>query len=404
MEKNIEDMILSITNDSPYKIIISKIRKNTQNECVKINILRKSGYYQAEKYTETQVFHEKIEFKDLFLFCINELQTRFLQMNSWSDNWQMQLVITKKGNPFFNKRKINEFEKPSKQEEHNRPKNYIITEGTVVQPLVDMGIFTKAGKVVAGKYDKYKQINRILEIIDDSIKMYWREEDQPLRVVDFGCGKSYLTFIVYYYLTEIKKIKVSMIGLDLKENVIKKCNESAERYGYTDLVFKVGDISCYDDDCPADLVMTLHACDTATDYALYHAITWKTKMIFSVPCCQHELNKQFEAKELEILGRYGIVKERVNALMTDAIRANLLEYCGYRTQLMEFVDFENTPKNILIRAVMNGVGNGVKKINLFDRNKYKEKYLIEVKELMQTFGYKPTLYRLLSENGFIKEQ
>ena len=143
--------------------------------------------------------------------------------------------------------------------------------------------------------------------------------------------------------------------------MINKCNEAAKKYGYSNLSFMVGDISCYDDDCPADIVITLHACDTVTDYTLYNAIMWKTKMIFSVPCCQHELNQQFRVKELGILGRYRIVKERVNALITEAIRTNLLEYCGYKTQLMEFVDFENTPKNILLRAVSANGGAEIKK-------------------------------------------
>lgn len=402
MNSNLEEIIELINGNMPYKIILSKLRKNTLCEFVKICISQKNGYFQAEKYTKTQVFHEKILPENLKVFCINEMETHFLQLNSWSDKWQYQITISKKGIPTYNRKKVDESGKPAKQLEHNRQKNYMIKEGAIIRPLIDMGVFTADGKVIANKYDKYKQINRFLEIIDDSLKTYDYDDDHTLNVVDFGCGKSYLTFVVYYFLTEIKKYKVRMVGLDLKEDVINKCNESARKYGYSNLSFKVGDIGCYDTSERADMVITLHACDTATDYALYHAISWKTKMIFSVPCCQHELNQQFNPNELDILGRYGIIKERMNALMTDAIRANLLEYCGYRTQVMEFVDIENTPKNLLIRAVSTEESDGkCKKINPINRTRNKEKYLSEVHELMQKFGFHPTLYKLLLENGYI---
>ena len=403
----VEKRIAQIIEDQAFRIILSKPQKGIAVKYNKINILYKKDYYQAECYTDKQVFHQNLSPAEAAQFCQEAMSDSYGQLNAWSEAWEYQMLVSKKGKISFKRKKAKEANAPKKQTEHNRAKKYLLLEGEQIPPLVDMGIFTKEGKVVASMYDKYKQINRFMEIIDDALKNYAYDKTRPLKVVDFGCGKSYLTFVLYYFLTEVKGLEVKMIGLDLKEDVIQKCNKAAAKYGYKNLEFMVGDIGCYQDSVPADMVITLHACDTATDYALFHAIKWNAKMIFSVPCCQHELNQQFQTEELKIIGRYGIVKERTMALMTDAIRANLLECCGYKTQLMEFVDFENTPKNLLIRAVNRK--NKSKKIDIM-RNQENaatgqaienDPHYKEVKELMETFHLQPTLYRILKEEGYL---
>ena len=365
------------------KIIISNPGSKSENY-KKIVIEKKNRGYQIAKYTEKQVFHENIAIEQIEEKCLELTENHYRQVNGLSKDKEHIILISKKGKCNYKVKKIadDKLQVVSNGNSHNRKKNYILQEGMHIEPLVDMGIFTKDGKVVNSMYDKYKQINRFIEIIDDEISS---RNINKLNVIDFGCGKSYLTFVVYYYLTEVKKINVQIIGLDLKEDVINKCNQAAEKYHYTNLKFELGDINGYKTPFDVDMVITLHACDTATDYALYNAICWKAKMIFSVPCCQHELNKQIEPDSLSIMSRYGIIKERFSALATDAIRGNLLEYCGYKTQLLEFIDFDHTPKNILIRAVRRPI---------MPKN-MKEKMLAEVHAIMKEFSFTPTLYRLL---------
>ena len=366
------------------KAVISKpADKQAQYKKITVELLPK--YYQIAKYTEKQVFHENIAFDKICERCIEIMESGYLQLNAWADDREFQLMVSKKGKVSCKEKRTAATPVPCcTTVTHNRQKQYILPEGKVIEPLVDMGIFTKEGKVVQAMYDKYKQINRLIEIIDDSFKQH---DYKKLNIIDFGCGKSYLTFIVYYYLTEIKGIEAHIIGLDLKKDVIEKCNKAAEKYGYKNLKFELGDINGYKCPFDVDMVITLHACDTATDFALYNAVNWGAKMIFSVPCCQHELNSQIKTDNLAVLTRYGIIQERFSALLTDSIRGNLLEYCGYKTQLLEFIDFAHTPKNILIRATLKPSCTKASK----------EKAMAEVKAAMAEFNVTPTLYTLLTE-------
>ena len=235
---------------------------------------------------------------------------------------------------------------------HNRSKRYILEEGTKVPFLQDLGVMTQNGDIVKSKFDKFRQINRFLEFIEDILPQL--PKGREITILDFGCGKSYLTFAMYYYLHELQKYDIRIIGLDLKTEVIKHCNQLAEKYGYEKLKFLEGNIADYTGADEVDMVVTLHACNTATDFALAKAIGWKAKVILSVPCCQHELNEQMENEILAPIFSYGLIKERMAALFTDALRAEYLKREGYDTQILEFIDMEHTPKNILIRAVYTG--------------------------------------------------
>lgn len=372
-----QNIINEIISASPQKIIFSKPKEKT-GEYKKIVISVKDGGYQAEKFTEKQVFHDNISAGELKDYCLNLIE-KYLRCNAFAAGTEFMLMISSKGKISFKKKAVSAV--CNVNTEHNRKKNYIIDAATAAAPLVDMGIFTKDGKVVNSMYDKYRQINRFIEIIDDEASKIKKEE---LNIIDFGCGKSYLTFVLYYYFTEILKKKVNITGLDLKADVIKKCNAAAEKYGYDRLHFELGDINGYKTDRDIDMVITLHACDTATDYALYNAVSWNADYIFSVPCCQHELNAQIKSDKFGILTRYGILKERFAALATDAIRANALEACGYKTQVLEFIDMEHTPKNLLIRAVRKGVSA-----------ESKARAKAEIERLTDEFSLEPTLIKLL---------
>ena len=386
--EELKNSIYEITDDNIIKVVISnKLNKDIEYNKINIELKEKNNteYYQVEKYTDKQVFHENIEKDMLNEKMLEFIDGKYKQVGAWSEEYTYDLKISKKGKVFLGRKKSDNSKLVNKS--HNREKNYILKEGMIIQPLIDLGVFTKEGKVVNSKYDKYKQINRFIEIIDDEIK---KNNDKELTILDFGCGKSYLTFVLYYYFVEIKKINVKMIGLDLKADVIKKCNEIAKKYNYKNLHFELGDINGYKYTDNVDMVITLHACDTATDYALYNAIKWNAKMIFSVPCCQHEFNSQMKSEDLSILTRYGIIKERVAALMTDAVRGNLLEAIGYKTQLLEFIDIAHSPKNILIRASKSKISK-----------EKKESSLIEVDNIMKEFNLEPTLFNLLKKDNLI---
>ena len=381
-DMTIEEAVKELIGLSPVKIIISNAITKTQ-EIKKIQIEKKEKYYQIAEFTEKQVFHKNVDEKEMERVCVASLNDNFLQLNVWAVSSEAQIKLTRKRKVLFDVKKADNKRMAEEVKTNNRKKNYILEEGRVIEPLTDMGVFTKEGKIVNSMYDKYKQINRFIEIIDDELK---KKIITHLNIIDFGCGKSYLTFIVYYYLTAIKKIKVNMIGLDLKEDVIKKCNKAAEKYGYENLSFELGDINGYNAPFKVDMVITLHACDMATDFALYNAINWGANYIFSVPCCQHELNSQIKSEKFSLMTRYGIIKERFSALVTDAIRGNLLEYMGYNVNLLEFVDLSHTPKNILIRAVKNPD----------KKEDVKKKAMDEVRKMMEEYGLSQALYRMIT--------
>ena len=347
-----EDWIAAIEKLSAnplMKIIISKpMAKDCQYK--KIMVEKKGDGYQAAKYTEKQVFHDNFGAEDLQGFLMEAIHDTFLQVNAWDEKKEYSLLISKKGAVTLRAKASKEA--PDTVTEHNRKKNYILDEGQVIPPLVDMGIFTGEGKVVKSMYDKFRQINRFLEFIEDVLPEL--PKDREVTILDFGCGKSYLTFAIYYYLHELKGYDIRIIGLDLKTDVIYACNQLAKKYGYRKLKFMEGNIADYTGSDEVDMVVTLHACDTATDFALAKAVGWKAKVILSVPCCQHEVNRQIANETLAPLFSYGLIKERMAALVTDAMRAEYLKREGYDTQILEFIDMEHTPKNILIRAIYTG--------------------------------------------------
>lgn len=369
-----------IPDDIVKGTISGKKDKNQKNEKVKIEtiLLKNENVLQFATYTDKQVFHKNLQGIDVKIEIIRLLSDEFNNAELITNEYIYSYRITSKGKVLSNKRRNKEISLVPIS--HNKKKNYLLEDGVLVPALVDLGIQMPDGKVTKSGYDKFKQINRFLEIIDDCIK-----DEKHLNIIDFGCGKSYLTFILYYYFVEIKGMDVNITGLDLKEDVIDHCNEIARKYGYTKLKFYKGDIAKYKEKNDIDMIVTLHACDTATDYALYHAITMNVKYIFSVPCCQHEINQQLDSSNLHIINKFGILKDRFSAILTDSIRANILQYYGYKTQVMEFVDFENSPKNLLIRAV---------KTSDTKNNKIKA----EIEEILNEYKISQTLYSLLFDD------
>ncbi|MNH78660.1 Methyltransferase domain protein [compost metagenome] len=317
--------------------------------------LKKSLHYQFAFYYENKVTHENIPASELEHRLITMFEETFRQGLICTEEADYQVLISKKF-------KVSILTKsPSKKSTslaHNRKKQYILEEGRPVPFLVELGIMNEEGKVLARKYDKFKQINRFLEMVQDII--IHLPEDRLLTIVDFGCGKSYLTFALYHYLSVEQRRTLNVVGLDLKADVIEHCSALAGRLNYSNLRFLVGDIAEYDELSQVDMVVTLHACDTATDAALEKAVRWNASVILSVPCCQHELFAQVDSPVMDPLLSHGILKERFSALATDAIRAKLLDIMGYKTQLLEFIDMEHTPKNILIRAVKGSAGDPAK--------------------------------------------
>ena len=350
IKENLNEQMLLLTISNPRKA--EEVKKyNIRPILVKDKLV-----FQSAAYTKTQVFHKNLSKREL-LEEVQKILPLYKQVQLQTSGAELTALINKKGKAAIKVKKQNNAVKAQMQMDkshllHNRTKKYILPEGTVVPFLKDLGVMTAEGKIVRTKYDKYRQINRFLEFIEDVLPNL--PKDREITILDFGGGKSYLTFAMYYYLKELKGYDIRIIGLDLKTDVIYACNQLAKKYGYRKLKFMEGNIADYTGSDEVDMVVTLHACDTATDFALAKAVGWKAKVILSVPCCQHEVNRQIANETLAPLFSYGLIKERMAALVTDAMRAEYLKREGYDTQILEFIDMEHTPKNILIRAIYTG--------------------------------------------------
>ncbi len=378
MEK-LQELLNNVLNIEFVQGIMSNPRRSDGVLKIKVRPVEKKGilYFQLESFTKTQVFHENLMPEEAAARILEYMGSfRQLQVTTRSVNYTV--LVSKKGKVTIQKKRL-EKELEEAALSHNRSKKYILREGMAVPFLEDLGIMTSEGKIVKSRFDKFRQMNRFLEFIEDILPRL--DKGRELTILDFGCGKSYLTFAMYYYLHELKEYDIRIIGLDLKEDVIEHCSELARKYGYEKLTFLVGDIADYEGVQAVDMVVTLHACDTATDYALAKAIGWNAQVILSVPCCQHELNKQIANEMLAPIMDYGLLKERFAALVTDGLRAKYLETAGYETQVLEFIDMEHTPKNILLRAVKS------KKDNVSAKR--------EIRECETFLQVKPTLGKLL---------
>lgn len=347
LENQIEETLIKMT--------LSGARKKDGPSKIKIRPIQgKQGIlFQAASLQGKQEFHKNYDREALVEQVLLWMSGDFKQLQMETTQEEVHVLSSKKGRMSVKRKK--RLEQAARADlSHNRKKKYILEEGKPVPFLIDLGVMTKEGRVVKSRYDKFRQINRFLEFIEDVLPSV--ERGREWTILDFGCGKSYLTFAMYYYLKVLQGLDIRIIGLDLKEEVITQCGKLAKAYGYDKLSFLTGDIASYEGLERVDMVVTLHACDTATDYALEKAVKWGAKVILSVPCCQHQLNGQMDCPTLQPLFKYGLIKERIAALATDALRAGMLEQKGYRVQILEFIDMEHTPKNILIRAVYTGKG------------------------------------------------
>jgi len=378
---NIKKLPLS---ENIYRIILSSPTKNAEHK--RVEIIKNGDMYQASMFTEKQVFHKNIQNVESFISDL--LGSKFMQYVAWDGKREYSARVTKKGKLLTTSK--NSIRQPNCLQggSFNKQKNHVLNEGDPIPVLVDMGIFTSEYKVKM--YDKFQQINRFLELIADETKNL--APGTTVNVIDFGCGKSYLTFLTYYFFFEKQKAAINICGMDLNESVIKTCTEAAKKYGYHSLNFKLGDIgheaappiASWGQPETFNIVISLHACDTATDFALFNAVRWKADLIFAVPCCQHELRSQMEPQNLSILSDYGIIKERFASLATDAIRAKTLEHMGYKAQIIEFAPFEHTAKNLLIRARLgNKNPNALPLVEKFAKEFAFKPKLLELFELTQ---------------------
>ena len=389
MEK-LKELLLQALQEGLYQIVVSAPRNKEGLSKLKVRpvMINNQLCYQVSSFIDTKVYHENQTAQELMQALPEMALQSFKQVEIHTKSWQATVLIGKKGNVTVRKKLVSSTKEPELS--HNRKKKYLLNPERRPAFLQDLGVQTADGRIVNSRYDKFRQINRFLEFIEDILPAL--PTNRRVRIIDFGCGKSYLTFAMYDYLTAVKKLEVDIIGLDLKKDVIRTCNRLAEKYGYKDLHFYEGNIQNFTGADSVDMVVTLHACDTATDYALERAVKWGAEVILSVPCCHHEMNRQIKCEPLSPLFSYGLIQERSAALFTDALRARILETAGYDTQLLEFIDMEHTPKNILLRCIKRKrqAGNAAEV-------EYRRKVREEVERLIAFLQVQPTLWELLQE-------
>ena len=363
--EQMKEQLLALLNDKTLiQATISQPRQKSNDlKRVKLKPIELRGDYmiQLEYQYERILKHANIPLTELQT-KLDELFEQFRQVHAEFTEQKIQIQLSKKNKVLWKTEKSTTAKQVNLS--HNRKKQYLLDEMRIHPFLVRLGVQAEDGKIKKQKYDKFKQINRFIEFIDDSLVHL--PQDKQIRILDFGSGKSYLTFALYHYLKIEKGLNIRVTGLDLKKEVIEECNRIAQDLQYDDLEFLVGDINDYNEETAVDMVVTLHACDVATDMALARAVRWGAKVILSVPCCQHELNRQLQAPELSIMTQHGLIKERFAALATDSIRAEILSLVGYETQILEFIDMDNTPKNILIRAFYTGKKPAKEQMDKYD--------------------------------------
>ncbi len=341
-----------IKEEKVIQIILSNVKKGVAKTYQKVEVkpvlIKGQHLYHISYFFEQKVNHDNVIGDELLKVLGEVLGSYFKQALICTPENDFQILFSKKGKGTILKKPPTKFEITLS---HNREKNYILKDGLPCDFLEALGVMDASGKVFKKKYDKFKQLNKYLEFVEDALDVL-KKDDGPVRIIDFGCGKAYLTFALYYYLVVQKGFEVEITGLDLKEDVIDYCNQVAQSLHYKGLKFELGDIKDYQYEGNVDMVVSLHACDTATDEALGKACAWHAKVIFAVPCCQHELFNQIKHPDLEPLLRHGVIRDKFATLVTDTLRMTALEVMSYETQMLEFIDLEHTPKNILIRAYL----------------------------------------------------
>ena len=386
---DIREFLDKYVNEDLERILVSNARRGSSVSKLQVRPVPVKGEvrYQVTRIQGTKAIHENYEKEELISYLTEQMKENFRQLQLEGRYVQGRVLVSKKGKADIKARetKARAREDFTPMLSHNRKKKYLLQEGIPVPWLVDLGVMTPEGKVRNSRYDKFKQLNRYLEFIQDILPKL--PKDREIRIIDFGCGKSYLTFAMYYYLKELNHYDIQVTGLDLKADVIGKCQSLADKYGYDRLDFQQGDIASYEGADQVDMVVTLHACDTATDFALAKAVKWGARVILSVPRCQHELNRQVQNQDLAPVLEYGILKERFAALLTDGLRAQMLKSAGYDTQILEFISMEHTPKNLLIRAVKN------------ENKKDDPGQRQEWENCIKAFHVEPTLKKLMFDSG-----